>query len=563
MFETAREKIRARYAKDWRRPIRKGFLKIKTEDMQLVPLVPNEVQNELIDLIWEQWIADKPVRVIVPKPRREGISTISEAIIYSIAAFSDNYHGYLLGYNDENAREIFDMTKLMHDEMEISIRTKTKASNAKELVFAENHSKIVIGSAQNKEIRGKGIHAFHGSEVAFYPNPKATMGGLLQSIPDNPRTIIILESTGNGEGNWFEQQCRMAEKGLGEYTLFFIPWYRNERHATKIPDGVEFVPQITGIYGNEVKLMEDFPDWITPEKLYWRRNTIINKCGKDLAFFQQEYPATLDECFQASGSPVFSKDQLKKMVDIARIPAWRGTIQGKEIMLSAQDPYGWLRVWEKPVPRWRNRYVMGVDTGGVWEGADYSVAYVFDRVTRSVPAMIHGHFDAFDFARMITTLGRWYNLALIAIETNAWESEVDDMGNATIDRILTEIHYPALYRRKAVDDITGKITERVGWNTNRQTKQMIVDRLRQFTFDHDNFPTEYNDIELIEEMKTYIVDTTERGKVTWNAAQGCHDDRIMAFGITLCVSNQMPVPKRVEPPKTLQDKPKGLIEEIA
>ncbi|HNX38900.1 MAG TPA: hypothetical protein PKI15_11120, partial [Candidatus Cloacimonadota bacterium] len=421
-----RKKLRERYANDWRRAIMKGRLWIKTESAEKVKLVPNAVQTELIDLIWEKWQNNEPVRIIVPKPRREGISTISEAIIYSITAFNSNYNSYLLGYNDENAREIFEMTKRFHDGMELALRPETKASNAKELVFSGTDSKIVIGSAQNKEIRGKGVHAFHGSEVAFYPNAKETMGGLLQSIPDLPRTVIILESTGNGVGNWFERRCRMAERGEGGYTLFFIPWFRNTAHATPIPENYQLILSESGRYGNEVKLVKDHPQ-ITREQLFWRRNTIDDKCDGDLQFFMQEYPATLDECFQASGTSVFDLATLAQIQAKSVIPSWQGAIEGLRVMIS-RTARGWLKVWEKPATeQWRNRYVIGADTGGVWDGADYSVAYVWDRMKRCTCATIHGHFDAYEYREYLVALSKWYQNAVIAVEINRDKSQTDDM----------------------------------------------------------------------------------------------------------------------------------------
>jgi len=176
-------------------------------------------------------------------------------------------------------------------------------------------------------------------------------------------------------------------------------------------------------------------------------------------------------------------------------------------------------------------------------------------------ACIHGHFDAFEFARMLVTLSKWYCNAKLAIEVNSWESEVDDMGNTVIDRIITEIRYKNLYRRKAMDEETKKVTRKVGWNTNRETKQMLVDRLRQFTLEQHDFPITYNEYSLIEEMKTYVIDQTATGKTTWNAQDGCHDDRLIAFGICLLVAKEMPAPSLI--PKTEPHKPQSLIEAVA
>lgn len=533
-----RDKIRAKYAADWRVPIRKGRIMIQTEDAETVPFVPNEVQEELIDLIWSKWINDEPVRIIIPKPRREGISTASEAIIYSITAFTHSYSSFILGYDNDNAKTIFEMTKRMHDNMELFLKTQTKASNAQELVFSETDSKVVIGSAQKQQIRGKGIHAFHGSEVAYYPNPKATMGGLLQSIPYKPRTIIILESTGNGY-NWFEKQCRSAEKGESEYTLFFIPWYRNPKNSRPVPSGYDVTPQSSGKWGNEVKYVKEFN--LSREQLYWRRKKIDEMDG-DVAFFTQEYPANLDECFQASGTPVFDLERLNELHKLSELPIKQGYIEGARIYLSPNGR-GFLSVWKEPVKGWRNRYCIGADTGGVWAGADYSVAYAYDRVTDEIVACIYGHFDAFEYATFLVTLAKWYGSALLAIEVNRWDSETDDLGNTVIDRIQSELKYRNLYTRRIIDDESKESSTQIGFITNRQTKQGIIDRLREFVASPK--PTKYNEHGIISEMKTYIIQRTKTGKTAWGAQEGAHDDRVMAFGITLYVSGTMPKPKAI------------------
>lgn len=533
----ARTAIRDSFSRDWRIPIRKGFLYIQTEDIQTVPLVPNPVQNELIDLIWHKWVRNEPIRIIIPKPRRDGISTICEAIIYSITAFCSSYSSFILGYDDDNAKTIFEMTKRIHANMEIFVRTQTKASNAKEIVFSETDSKIQIGSAQKGDIRGKGIHAFHGSEVAYYPNAKKILGSLLPSIPNKPRTIILMESTGNGVNNWFERTCRLAQAGKSEYTLFFIPWWKSAKNSMPLPEGYELISEDSGRYGNEVKEREQYN--LTDEQLYWRRYTIDNICDGDLVFFRQEYPANLDECFMGSGTPVFDHDKLAIIQRDAELAKWYGVIHGNKIEISKKR-HGWLWIWDKPISGFNNRYVCSVDTGGVHEGADFSVAYMRDRLTTRTVARIYGHFESYEFAGFLVTLCKYYHNALLAIETNKWESEADDTGLAIIDRAQNEHKYNNFYTREVKEELTDQTTTRIGWNTNKKTKAIIVDCLKEFVNEYESQKTQFNDYELIEEMKTYIIQRTPKtGKVTWGAAEGKKDDKVMAYGIGLVVSKTM------------------------
>jgi len=550
MLLDTREKVRHYIANDWTVPIKLGWMVIQSDEGAKFPWIPNDTQQELIDLVWAKWEANvEPIRILVPKPRRLGISTAAEGMGYAITSFVPNQSGFLLGYNDENARTIFEMTQRYHREMEPFLRTKTRATNAQEIVFSETDGKLVIGSAQNKEIRGKGITFFHGSEVAFYPDPKKTLGGLLPSIPERPRTIIILESTGNGVGNWFEEACRAAERGENNWTLFFIPWWKEPKYSVPLPEGYDLTPMSSGQYGDEIYYQTTYN--LTPEQLYWRRRVIDNQCQGDLNFFMQEYPATLDECFQGTGYPVFSHEILNQMAAEAKPPAATGHIEGNEIVLS-EDDRGWLKVWQYPCEEeWHHRYCISADTGGTWEGADYDSAYVRDRVTGETVAAIHGHFDAYEYVEYLYVLSQWYHNAMIAIEINVAESETDEFGNTVVDLMLRQHPDANVYRRKVIDDQSKRETTRVGFHTNRSTKQSIVDHLRQFVNEWPVKRQAFNDRGLVDELKTYIVTQTKTGKTSWNAVEGKKDDRVMSFGIGLVVAETMPMPYlKKQQPKT-------------
>lgn len=542
-----REIIRTEFKSDWRNPIMDGAIQIKTKDMRLIPLKPNAVQQRLIDLIWDTEQAGRPVRIMIPKARQHGISTITEAIIYSKCSFQDNLNAIIVCDKSEHAANIFEMSKLMHEKVPALFRTETARRNAFELAFAETHSKIEIGTTG----RSGTYHIFHSSETAYYQDAENTMLGVLQTVPNLPGTMVVMESTGNGIGNYFYQRCMDAQAGKSDYTLFFIPWFENEEYTLTAPEG--FLPQSTGAYGDEHYYRDTYS--LTDGQLAWRRYAIANLCGGDVQKFMQEYPASLDEAFQGSGYPVFDQVILSEMQKHAVPPIETGIIENGDVVLST-DRRGWLRVWQYPTEEpWHHRYCISADTGGTWEGADYDSAYVRDRVTGATVASIHGHFDAYEYVEYLYVLSRWYHDALIAIEINVAESETDEFGNTVVDQML-RLHPDAnVYRRKIIDDQTKRETTRVGFHTNRTTKQAIVDHLRQFVNEWSVKQTQYNDSALIDELKTYIVTQTKTGKTSWNAVEGKKDDRVMSFGIGLVVAETMPMPylKKQQPKITSTD----------
>lgn len=552
----ARDLIRNEYSNDWRLPIVGGLVHIKTKDMRLIPLKLNTVQRRLMMKIWKLQQAGKPVRLLIPKARQHGISTFTEAMIYCITAFQPNTNAIIIADDKTKARGIFEMSKLIHRKMNETIRTEIAKSNATELVFAENESKIVVAV----DARSGTFHLFHSSETAFYRHAEETMLGALQTVPDAPGTMVIMESTGNGVMNYFHRAVLDALAGRSEYEVFFIPWFDNPDYQTRAPKG--FQPTVSAEYGDEIALKEQFN--LTNAQLYWRRRAISNTCGGDIHKFMQEYPATIDECFQGSGYPVFDHEKLSEMDKKGSAhPTWTGWFDGEDLHITPGGR-GYVKVWDKPVEeRWLHRYVIGADTGGTYEGADYSCAYAYDRVTKRVAAMIHGHFDAYEYAKHLVMLGTWYQTARLAIEINIWASETDEMGQTVIDKIKTELKYRNLYTRKVTNKIDKTETMEVGWHTNHETKQMLVDRLRYLINNWETEPIAFQDAGFIEESKTYIVDRTKTGITTWNAAEGCKDDRVMSMGITLCVAGKMPKPRRYNPDDFKQESTDNIMESIA
>lgn len=553
----AREKIRAAFAADWRLPILSGRIFIKTKDMQLIPLKLNTVQRRLMKKIWDTLQAGEPVRLLIPKARQHGISTFTEAMIYCICAFQANTNAIIIADEKSKARGIFEMSKLMHRKMAGIIRTEIAKSNATELSFSENESKIVVAV----DARSGTFHLFHSSETAFYKRAEETMLGALQTVPDAPGTIVIMESTGNGVMNYFHRAVLNAMAGRSDYEVFFIPWFDNPDYKRKAPKDFQLT---NGEHGDEISLKAKFN--LTNDQLYWRRKTIENACGGDLHKFMQEYPATIEECFQGSGYPVFDHEKLTEIDTAAsQHPQQTGWIENDDIYLvPGSTGRGYIHVWEPPVQEaWKHRYVIGADTGGTYEGADYSCAYVYDRVTRRVVAMIHGHFDAYEYAKYLVILGTWYQTARLAIEVNVWASETDDLGVTVIDKITNLYRYKNYYTRKVVNQVDKTETMEIGWHTNHQTKQLIVDRLRLFVNLWQGENIHHRDADLIEEMKTYVVDRTKTGLTTWNAAEGCKDDRVMAFGITLCVAAKMPKPTLITPDMMKQVGTDNVMESIA
>lgn len=196
------------------------------------------------------------------------------------------------------------MVERYHKEAPYFVKPVTGTSNAKELVFEELDSGYRVGTAGNKAVgRSSTLQYFHGSEVAYWPNAAQHAKGILQAVPDEDDTEIILESTANGIGNYFYQQWLKAESGESEFQAIFVPWYWQEEYR-KFGLGLQRTPE-------EEKLVELYG--LDNEQLAFRRAKIteLSADGTDgIVSFRQEYPMTAQEAFQVSGGQSLIRPEL-------------------------------------------------------------------------------------------------------------------------------------------------------------------------------------------------------------------------------------------------------------
>ena len=65
----------------------------------------------------------------------------------------------------------------------------------------------------------------HISEYAFWPKNKAELLlGIMQAVPDEPDTMVVIESTANGYDH-FKALWDGAQRGENGWTPVFLPWY--------------------------------------------------------------------------------------------------------------------------------------------------------------------------------------------------------------------------------------------------------------------------------------------------------------------------------------------------
>lgn len=520
-----------------------SFLKIRTKDNEVIPFRFNPPQQRLYQVIREQWMAGKPVRIIILKARQMGFSTLTEAIIFWMAVTACFVECMIVAHKEEATANLFRMSKRYYELLPAALKPMMQASNAQELVFDKPPkakgkarglgSRIRCATAGGSGVgRSYTLKAVHASEFAFWPGDKLeTLSGLVQAVPDRPGTLIVIESTANGYNEFktlWDDAVKAQREGTDGYIPVFFAWYEMpEYRRTPLP-GFRRTPE-------EEELAATFG--LDDEQLAWRRWCIATQCQGDIDTFRQEYPSSPDEAFIATGRCVFDKPSLVlRRRQVEKTPWKRGQfrieygIDGKILSWKwEEDPKGPVRIRvhpEKGVP-----YVFGGDTAGT--GSDYFAGHVLDNRTGEQVAVLHHRYSEREFARQVYCLGMYYNEALLGIETNY----------STYPQLMLEdLGYRNFYVRTVLDKYTKEPTKSFGFLTTGKSRPAAIDGLKDVAkYDLDLI----HDYDTLGEMLVFIYDDEFRPQ----AENGEHDDLVMSLAIAHFIRPQQRAVKLEQEPE--------------
>ncbi len=566
---------------------------------QLMPFVMNRAQRKFHEIVMSDIDNNKPVRIITLKARQHGISTYIQMMFSWIQKVKKTrWNSVVVAHVNDAAKNIRSMyTRSMETMMPIGgvqfkISPFDQTLNIKEI--KERNCRITVGSAEKPDsVRSQNPKLAHFSEVAYYPDTdRKKTASLLSSIIGTmkliPWTVVIHESTANGLGDYFETEYSKAKNGESAYTPIFLPWFYNPEYSEPVVD------DYFGLNGKKLKgTIEKFVstwnqyEWnlwnaykeITIEKINWYRAK--NGEMSSPADMKQEFPSDDIEAFQDSGKPVFRSEDIEALRATCRAPQAIGELQAdavphianvepgkrKQILTnikfaedaeatqaySSSDAKYMLRKTQNKLMVWRypstlnirDRYVVIFDPQkGITDSADWGVIVVIDRMPMmsgeppEVVAQFRGHIDKDISIWIAAQIAKYYNDALLVIESNTYDSDVKDDDAELIFETIKS-HYSNLYTRTPADKIREGYPLKWGFNTNRSTKPMIISNFisiirEQGYIERDN--------ESLNEARTY----EQKKNGAYGAKQGRHDDIIMTRMIGIYVAYTMPIPVLVE-----------------
>lgn len=536
------ERLTLEYCRGHRDFFRLNALKIATKARGLQPFEINTTQRALLDAIDRQRRQGIPPRMIVLKSRQVGISTISEAEMFSEALFNPHRSSLVLAHTKPAAKGLLRMTQRFYRNLPNSLRVGANLQNVHELEL-ENGSRVQVEAVG--DVRSYTAQYVHLSEFAFWENAPEVFLALMQSVPFDVNSLAIIESTANGVGNKFHQMWLNAIAGSEDpdaapwdrgWTPVFIPWFKHEEYRMKPWFSAERTT-------NEERVLAK-KHGLDMTHIAWRRWCIKTNCDGDLAMFQVEYPSSWQEAFALSGRPVFDSEGLahyEAMVPTIVNGVVNPAIEsGPEYVYHKADPLeiawdkderkpvfdhveqGRLRIFQPFNPR--HTYIIGADPSEGDTKSDPSPLQVLDQMTLEFVAEWWGRTPPDMLAEFAAWLGIYYGNALIIGEAN-------NHGVSFHGRLLA-LEYPNLYYRTTSEEsVSGEITDKPGyWETNK-AKHLLIDTYRKFV--REKRGAIYSP-GLVSEMRTTIYERRENFTATKIKPQpGNFIDRVMAAGMAL------------------------------
>ena len=183
-----------------------------------------------------------------------------------------------------------------------------------------------------------------------------------------------------------------------------------------------------------------------------------------------------------------------------------------------RDADGPVRIFKEPEEG--RPYVIGGDTSG--EGSDFFVAQVLDNITGEQVAVLRHQYDEDTFARQVFSLGKYYNDALVGIETN--------FSTYPVKR-LEQMGYTNQYVREQEDTFSGAVRRAFGFRTTSITRPVIIAGLVEAMRDGIHL---VNDRATLEEMLTFV----RNEKLRAEAEEGAHDDCVLSLAIAWYIRPQ-------------------------
>jgi hypothetical protein len=480
------------YLRDHRDEFRDQCLKIRTKHSQIVPLRANYSQRQIERVITEERAAGHRPQLIILKSRQVGISTWAQALAFEDTFLNDHRDAFIIADKAEHTKLMIQINRRFLRNLPKLLRPESKdmkLENVHGLQFPWD-SRIQVETEGDAHSMTANI--LHLTEFAYFKRPDDTLKEAMPAVPKDPSSLVLMESTANGQGNEFydlfseavERKMRGVHRREQGWRPIFIPWWKHEEYRT--PSW--FSPLDTTLA--EERLMERFKLHI--DQIAWRRECVRDIFKGDEEEFETRFPTTWEDAFKKSGRPVFLPDQMDRLLDLA--PPRKN--EGSLWVVSNPCELDWNVAEKKPVIRFeiggRLRLFRDYNERRTYRiGADPSEG---DRKSDPTPLELIDFTGDWTGAKKgsIDQAGEWWGRepADVLAKHAAWlgmlYGHAEIVGEANNHGILffatlDAMNYPAVYYRTThEEDVSGGTTTKPGIMSTNKQKHAAIGVYRQW-----------------------------------------------------------------------------------
>lgn len=483
------------------------FLWIRNKRDAIVPLQLNPTQRKTLEIRRQTIRSGKPRRWIILKARRQGQTTLWQALNFHTVCTKPNTRCVTLGHETEATEQIFQIADLFWKRMPKEFRpARLTEHDKRDLEFPGLNSMFYIGTAGKKGFgRGTNVTRYQVTELPHAGGTRADHESLMAGLDEAAQEGEgVLESTPAGVGDLFHETYQGAKDGANDWTPIFFRWFDDPTYR-KILDAAARRELLASYTDEEKDLVRKHA--LEPEQIAWRRQ-MQRKRGR---LAPQEYPEDDVTCFLLSGHCFFDRLLLAAMKLRAPEPvenAWpdeEGTAQ--------------LRIWKRPLGG--HEYAAGGDVAEGIRGGNYSSLIVRDVKTLEPVATLRGHWKPEEFGKRCADVCTKFNGALLAIERN-------NHGHSALNTLQNQVDYRNLYWHAEYDAKGGGRSQVIGWATTPKSRPIMLDHYRELV---ESGQAPLWDPRVIDECSTFV--KQEGKRETYAAEDGCQDDLVIADAICL------------------------------
>ncbi|MED4619389.1 terminase large subunit domain-containing protein, partial [Priestia megaterium] len=446
-----------------------NFVKIQDNENNYIPFAVNDQQL--------QFINEMSKYNIIAKARQIGFSTLSLGLCLWMACTRPRTNYLIVSYKQDSATSLFDKLKMMYEDLPHgkypNLFPEATQNNRGQLRLA-NNSSITLSVAGGKDIgRGTTYEYILLSEFAFYDNQESILISSEQALAKNTTSRVVIETTSNGF-NHYQKIFMNAYKKQSKYKAFFFPFFSSS-YAQQFKVDYEIAEKWYKANNKGKRLTKDDLDdeelnllemGAKLKQLMWRRWKILDSGTKA---FYQEFPAHPMQSFISTGNNVFDTDLL-----VQRIPHVMKVLtftEVKDVLPEILRKYIGRQLYIYELPKKGERYYAGVDTAS-GSGNDSSTISMIDKDGRQVLSFYDNTISVFEFAKVLDTIGRFFNYAFLVVERNGF-------GVPILERLRKEYQYINLFKHKVFDQKSNKAKKKLGWNTDQKSKSIMITDLKE------------------------------------------------------------------------------------